>query len=48
VGATFGDVDCAYLTSPAVKVVEEMLMDTLQVSEVIRGECEINFTGSDC
>lgn len=47
-GATFGDVDCAYLTSPVVKVFEEMLMDTLKVSEVIRGEFEINFTGSDC
>ncbi len=23
-------------------------MDTLKVSEVIRGEFEINFTGSDC
>jgi hypothetical protein len=48
VGATFRDVDCADLTSPVVKVFEEMLMDTLKISEVIRGELEINFTGSDC
>jgi len=48
VGVIFGDVDCTYLTSPVVKVFEEMQMDTLQVSEVIRREFEIDFTGSDC
>ncbi len=47
VGTTFGDVYCADLTCPVVKIFEEMLMNTLQVSEIIRGEFEINFTGSD-
>ncbi|MNF88840.1 hypothetical protein D3C84_713430 [compost metagenome] len=47
-GVIFGDVDCAYLTSPVVKVFEEMPMDSLKVSEVIRRELEIDFTGSDC
>jgi hypothetical protein len=47
VSAAFGDIDCTYLACPVVKIFEKMLMDTLQVSEVIRGEFKINFTGSD-